>query len=304
MLSSLSAPEVPIMDGPERSCSCWNRRGIVNSGGQRFIRIQKAVECAMATSSPDPRTTGFRLASRSSSITRPIPALAVAGRLAFSPPPVVARSAAPTGFMGTSEYMRERNLGWAARWTMPSCWTGHSGPERDGLRFADEFVRHKLLDAIGDLYLASHAHLGAYEGAKSGPRAEQQAGARPAATDGCLEQVRFDDQPRCRRWASGGLGPSPEPPGLKRCDRRHASVICNFKSINKITALPPLPSALGRFDGVFVPARIVYRSASSVRSDRGLRQWYGQARLAGGCRHRSRARGSRRSPVATVGWSS
>ena len=38
----------------------------------------------------------------------------------------------------------------------------------DGLRYADEFVRHKALDAIGDLYLAGRAILGAYEGYKSG----------------------------------------------------------------------------------------------------------------------------------------
>jgi UDP-3-O-[3-hydroxymyristoyl] N-acetylglucosamine deacetylase len=38
----------------------------------------------------------------------------------------------------------------------------------DGLRYADEFVRHKILDAIGDLYLAGGQVLGAYEGFKSG----------------------------------------------------------------------------------------------------------------------------------------
>ena len=38
----------------------------------------------------------------------------------------------------------------------------------DGLRYADEFVRHKILDAVGDLYLAGHPIIGAYEGYKSG----------------------------------------------------------------------------------------------------------------------------------------
>jgi UDP-3-O-[3-hydroxymyristoyl] N-acetylglucosamine deacetylase len=38
----------------------------------------------------------------------------------------------------------------------------------DGLRYADEFVRHKILDAVGDLYLAGHPIIGAYEGHKSG----------------------------------------------------------------------------------------------------------------------------------------
>ena len=38
----------------------------------------------------------------------------------------------------------------------------------DGLRYVDEFVRHKILDAVGDLYLAGGPILGAYTGFKSG----------------------------------------------------------------------------------------------------------------------------------------
>ena len=38
----------------------------------------------------------------------------------------------------------------------------------DGLRYGDEFVRHKILDAIGDLSLMGHAILGEYRGIKSG----------------------------------------------------------------------------------------------------------------------------------------
>ena len=38
----------------------------------------------------------------------------------------------------------------------------------DGLRFADEFIRHKLLDAIGDLYLLGRPLLGAFVAHKSG----------------------------------------------------------------------------------------------------------------------------------------
>jgi UDP-3-O-[3-hydroxymyristoyl] N-acetylglucosamine deacetylase len=38
----------------------------------------------------------------------------------------------------------------------------------DGLRYADEFVKHKVLDAIGDLYLAGHPLLAAYSAHKSG----------------------------------------------------------------------------------------------------------------------------------------
>jgi UDP-3-O-[3-hydroxymyristoyl] N-acetylglucosamine deacetylase len=38
----------------------------------------------------------------------------------------------------------------------------------DGLRYDDEFVKHKVLDAIGDLYLLGHPVIGAFRGHKSG----------------------------------------------------------------------------------------------------------------------------------------
>src|SRR5262245_18025383 len=38
----------------------------------------------------------------------------------------------------------------------------------DGLRYNDEFVKHKVLDAIGDLYVAGHPILGAFSAFKSG----------------------------------------------------------------------------------------------------------------------------------------
>ena len=38
----------------------------------------------------------------------------------------------------------------------------------DGLRYKDEFVRHKILDAVGDLYLLGHPVIGAFHGYKAG----------------------------------------------------------------------------------------------------------------------------------------
>ena len=37
----------------------------------------------------------------------------------------------------------------------------------EGLRYEDEFVKHKILDAVGDLYLLGHSLIGAFEGYKS-----------------------------------------------------------------------------------------------------------------------------------------
>ena len=50
----------------------------------------------------------------------------------------------------------------------------------DGLRYDDEFVKHKVLDAIGDLYLLGHPLIGAIPRPQVRPRAEQPAAAAAA----------------------------------------------------------------------------------------------------------------------------
>src|ERR1700682_4390271 len=46
--------------------------------------------------------------------------------------------------------------------------SGSRGLNEGGLRYADEFVRHKLLDAVGDLYLAGGPIIGHFHGLRSG----------------------------------------------------------------------------------------------------------------------------------------
>ena len=48
--------------------------------------------------------------------------------------------------------------------------SGETVVNEDGLRYADEFVRHKALDAFGDLYLAGAPIIGRFEGVRSGHR--------------------------------------------------------------------------------------------------------------------------------------
>ena len=63
----------------------------------------------------------------------------------------------------------------------------------DGLRYDDEFVKHKLLDAIGDLYLAGHPLLAAYSAFKSGHALNNKLLRAVLADPGCFEIVTFDD---------------------------------------------------------------------------------------------------------------
>ena len=66
------------------------------------------------------------------------------------------------------EFMRERNLGLGGSMDNAIVLDEYRVLNEDGLRYADEFVRHKILDAVGDLYLAGHPVVGAYVAYKSG----------------------------------------------------------------------------------------------------------------------------------------
>jgi UDP-3-O-[3-hydroxymyristoyl] N-acetylglucosamine deacetylase len=63
----------------------------------------------------------------------------------------------------------------------------------DGLRYEDEFVRHKILDAIGDLYLIGHCLLGEYTGFKSGHDLNNKLARELIAQPDAWEEVTFDD---------------------------------------------------------------------------------------------------------------
>ena len=63
----------------------------------------------------------------------------------------------------------------------------------DGLRFDDEFVRHKILDAIGDLYLIGHSFLASYTAHKSGHGLNNQLLRVLLAQPDAYEIVTFDD---------------------------------------------------------------------------------------------------------------
>ncbi|HAS53095.1 MAG TPA: UDP-3-O-[3-hydroxymyristoyl] N-acetylglucosamine deacetylase [Nitrospiraceae bacterium] len=63
---------------------------------------------------------------------------------------------------------------------------------KEGLRHRDEFVRHKILDAIGDLYLAGGQVLGAYEGFKSGHALNNKLVRALVADASAWEWVSFD----------------------------------------------------------------------------------------------------------------
>jgi UDP-3-O-[3-hydroxymyristoyl] N-acetylglucosamine deacetylase len=76
----------------------------------------------------------------------------------------------------------------------------------DGLRYADEFVKHKLLDAVGDLYLVGHPLLGAFSAHKSGHALNNQLLRALLADQTAWELVTFE-RPEATPAAVAGLYP-------------------------------------------------------------------------------------------------
>ncbi|HRO63965.1 UDP-3-O-acyl-N-acetylglucosamine deacetylase [Thermomonas sp.] len=169
----LTAPEVPIMDGSAGPfVFLLQSAGIVEQNApKRFIRIRKPVEVRqgdkLARFEP---YDGFRLGFTVKFDHPAIPDALSRVELEFSTENYIREiSRARTfGFMRDLESMREHNLGLGGSMDNAIVLDEFRVLNEDGLRYADEFVRHKALDAIGDLYLAGHAILGAYEGYKSG----------------------------------------------------------------------------------------------------------------------------------------
>ena len=89
------------------------------------------------------------------------------------------------------EYMRERNLGLGGSMDNAIVLDEFRVLNEDGLRYPDEFVRHKILDAVGDLYLAGRPIIGAYEGFKSGHALNNQLVRALLAEQAAWEEVTF-----------------------------------------------------------------------------------------------------------------
>lgn len=201
LYADLSAPEVPIMDGSSGPfVFLLQSAGIVDQGvPKRFIRIRRPVEVRdgdkIARFEP---YDGFRLSFTVRFDHPAIPDSLSSAEIEFSTENYIREvSRARTfGFMRDLEYMRERNLGLGGSMDNAIVLDEYRVLNDDGLRYADEFVRHKILDAIGDLYLAGRPILGAFHGYKSGHALNNKLVRALLADQSAWEEVSFPlDEP-------------------------------------------------------------------------------------------------------------
>lgn len=169
----LSAQEVPIMDGSSGPfVFLLQSAGIAEQNvPKRFIRIKRKVEVRegdkVASFVP---YDGFKV-SFEIDFDHPVFRQSVQkASLDFSSTSYVKEvSRARTfGFTKDLEYMRSKNLALGGSVKNAIVVDDYRVLNEDGLRYDDEFVKHKILDAVGDLYLLGHSLIGEYVGYKSG----------------------------------------------------------------------------------------------------------------------------------------
>ena len=169
----LSAPEVPIMDGSAGPfVFLLQSAGIKEQdAAKKFIRIKKEVtvreDDKVATFKP---FDGFKVTF---SIEFDHPVFEDRNQVAsidFSSTSFVKEVARARtfGFMRDIEFLRSQNLALGGSVDNAIVVDEYRILNEDGLRYDDEFVKHKMLDAIGDLYQLGHSLIGEFVGHKSG----------------------------------------------------------------------------------------------------------------------------------------
>ncbi len=169
----LTAPEVPIMDGSAGPfVFLLQSAGVEEQGApKKFIRILKPVEVRegdkWARFEPH---HGYKL-TMSIDFAHPVfDKSRQSVTVDFSTTSYIKEvSRARTfGFMQDVESMRAQGLALGGSLDNAIVMDEYRVLNSDGLRYEDEFVKHKVLDAIGDLYLLGHPLIGAYSAYKTG----------------------------------------------------------------------------------------------------------------------------------------
>jgi UDP-3-O-[3-hydroxymyristoyl] N-acetylglucosamine deacetylase len=169
----IDGPEVPILDGSAAPFVYLLQSAGIDllNAPKRFIRVTKTIRVEEGDKWAEFKPyEGFSLAFR---IDFDHPVFRNTSReieLDFSRQSYVQEiSRARTfGFVKDVEYLRSHGLALGGTMDNAIVLDEYRVLNSDGLRYADEFVKHKVLDAIGDLYLTGHPILGAFTAFKSG----------------------------------------------------------------------------------------------------------------------------------------
>lgn len=195
----VTAPEIPIMDGSAAPfVFLIQSAGIQEQNApKRFIRIKRKVSVKdgdkWACFEPH---DGFKVTF---TIDFDHPVFKTQNKTAtldFSSTSFVKEvSRARTfGFTADFEKLRSMNLALGASLENAVAIDEYRILNEDGLRYEDEFVKHKILDAVGDLYLLGSSLIGAFTGFKSGHALNNHLLRKLLRKKDAWEYVTFEDQ--------------------------------------------------------------------------------------------------------------
>jgi len=197
----LSAMEVPIMDGSAGPfVFLLQSAGIAEQdAAKRFIRIKR--EVTVEDESEGKKATflpfeGFKV-SFGIDFDHPVfKGRAQTATVDFSSTSFVKEvSRARTfGFMRDIEKLRSMNLALGGSVDNAIVVDDYKILNEDGLRYEDEFVKHKVLDAIGDLYLMGGSLIGEFRGIKSWHDLNNKLLRKLQAEEDAWEIVTFEDE--------------------------------------------------------------------------------------------------------------
>lgn len=203
LVIDVTAEEIPIMDGSASSfVFLLQQAGLQEqSAPKKFLRIKRRVEVREGTGTRekwarlDPYD-GFKLKFF---IEFNHPAVDASGQTAqvdfgFESYVKEIARARTFGFMQDVESLRGMGLARGGSFENAIVLDEYRILNADGLRYENEFVRHKILDAIGDLYLVGHPLLAAYEASKSGHALNNQLLRTLLDQPDAYEIVTFDKQ--------------------------------------------------------------------------------------------------------------
>lgn len=195
----LSAPEIPIMDGSSNSfLYLLSQAGIIDQNvKKKYIKIKQMVE--VIEDDKWVRIEPYNGYKVKLSIRYDHPLFKEENsefEVDFAKQSYVSEiSRARTfAFMYEIENIRKNGLGLGGNLNNAVVIDDDAVLNEGGLRFNDEFVRHKILDAIGDLYISGHQIIGAFEGFKSGHAINNKLLRKLLNTPDAWEYVTFDDE--------------------------------------------------------------------------------------------------------------
>lgn len=217
LYADVTAEEIPIMDGSASSfVFLLQSAGIEEQArAKKFIRVAKPVEIRVPDSSGngddawvrlDPYF-GFKL---DFSIDFKHPAIDATGQkhsIDFADTSYVKdiARARTFGFMHEAEALRSMGLARGGSFDNTIVMDEYRILNGEGLRDSAEFVKHKILDAIGDLYLIGHPLIAAYSAHKSGHGMNNRLLRALLADESAYELVTFDDEAAAPKAFTFGL---------------------------------------------------------------------------------------------------